>query len=131
VQTTKPEDVVQYKGPPQITPNPPPPPAPKGPPTITRPDWIRLPDTSDLDRYYPPAAKERGTEGRATQDCVVTVSGTLRECRVVSETPAGQGFGAASIKISSRFKMRPQTSDGQPVGGAHVAVPIRWTLTGG
>jgi protein TonB len=115
---------------PVLAPPPPAPPAPPRPSVITNPQWIRLPDASDLDRYYPPQAKEAGIEGRATVNCVVKEDGTLTSCEVVSEEPAGKGFGSATVRAASRFKMRPKTVDGQPVGGAHVNVPMRWRLNG-
>ena len=46
--------------------------------------------------------------------------------------PTGQlsspGFGQASLRLTSRFRMRPQTRDGAPVGGARVTIPITWQL---
>jgi TonB family protein len=111
-----------------ITPSPPPPSRPDRPSVITSPDWLRLPDGSDLERYYPAGAKEFGVEGRATVDCQVTAAGTLIDCRVVSEEPADAGFGGATLRLTSRFKMRPLTKDGVSVDGAHVVVPVRWRL---
>jgi protein TonB len=111
-------------------PAPPAPPAPKRPAVISRPDWIHRPDGSDFVRYYPPQAMERGTEGHATIECTVTESGSLTGCSVASETPSGAGFGSASLRIASKFRMRPQTADGAPVGGARVTIPITWKLAG-
>jgi protein TonB len=128
IQAVKKEERKEYTQPPVVVAAPPPP-APHVA-VITNPQWIRLPDTSDLDRYYPPAAKERGTEGRATVECTVKDDGTLTNCEVVSEEPSGAGFGSATVRAASRFKMRPKTVDGAPVGGARVRVPLRWKLSG-
>ena len=131
VETVKKEDRVEYQGPPQITQSPPPPPAPPAPPrpsVITNPDWVSRPSGSDLARFYPPRAAEREIGGRVVLSCTVTESGSLSACSVQSEDPPGQGFGQASLRLTSRFRMRPQTRDGAPVGGARVTIPITWQL---
>ncbi|HWE45854.1 MAG TPA: energy transducer TonB [Caulobacteraceae bacterium] len=116
--------------PPVVIQTPPPPPKPHAPPVITSPDWIRKPSSEDLDRYYPTGAKEQGKEGSATVECTVKEDGTLTDCSVISESPAGAGFGNATVKAAGRFKMRPKTVDGSPVGGARVRIPLRWQLSG-
>lgn len=74
---------------------------------------------------------ENEVQGSTRISCTVTEAGSLTGCTVLSETPSGQGFGAAAVRMSREFRMRPQTRDGAPVGGATVVVPQRWSLTGG
>jgi protein TonB len=95
---------------------------------ITRPDWLSRPDGSDLERYYPDRAREDGVSGRASMRCTVTARGTLTGCRVLSESPAGAGFGAATLRTASRYRMRPQQENGQPVEGGSVTIPVVWQL---
>jgi protein TonB len=48
------------------------------------------------------------------------------DCAVVSETPAGWGFGAAAVAIARDHRMAPATQDGRPVEGRYrMAVPFR------
>lgn len=100
---------------------------PPRPAMITNPDWLQRPSGADLARYFPPRALERGVSGHVVLGCAVTESGALTACGVTDETPAGEGFGQASLRLTSHFRMRPQTRDGAPVGGARVNIPITWT----
>jgi protein TonB len=103
-------------------------PPPPRPTVITQPDWIRRPNADDLAQYYPDRAQRLGVAGSAELACTVTQQGTLTECSVANEEPSDQGFGTAALKMTRLFKMRPQTRDGQPVGGAKINIPIRFQL---
>jgi protein TonB len=71
-----------------------------------------------------------GKEGQATITCSVKANGTVENCNIDSESPEGMGFGNAAVRLSKLFKMKPQTSDGQPVEGAKVSIPIAFKLAG-
>ena len=119
-----------------VLPAPPMPPAPlvvsvPAPPRsqqITQPEWISKPSGADLARYYPQRAQRLGIEGEAVIGCTVDRSGRLAACSVMRRSPARHGFGAAALKMSRAFRMRPMTRDGTPVAGGKVAIPIRFAL---
>lgn len=133
VSVTKEGDysIREYIGPPVIIPGPPPPPAPPPPSrttVITNPNWVVRPDGAALIHMYPREAMAQGIEGQATIECDVLNDGRLHGCVIVNETPAGYGFGEATLRAAILFRMSPQTRDGVAVGGARVRIPLSWRL---
>jgi protein TonB len=115
--------------PPAITAPPPQAPAGAKPPhIITNPQWLKRPNGGDFSNLYPRKALRAGISGHTSMECVIKRDGTLTACRILSETPAEMGFGAAELRLAGQFKMRPQTLDGMPVSGAKVVIPIAWKV---
>ncbi|HWE45955.1 MAG TPA: energy transducer TonB [Caulobacteraceae bacterium] len=92
-------------------------------PVILNPTWLTKPDAAAMSRFYPTGAIAGGIEGTATLHCIVTVSGTLTNCTVVSETPPRYGFGNAAKHLAPYFRMKPKTVD-----GAEVTIPIKFSI---
>ncbi len=91
---------------------------------ITNPDYLARPDGVYLAKKYPQLAS--GPPGQVKLECIVTVDGRLDACRIVEESPGGRGLGAAALDWASRQKMKPQTLDGVPRGGAHITTSLRF-----
>jgi protein TonB len=115
-ETVDKEDRQEYTGPPQITQAPPPPPAPPAPPrppVITSVQWGVRPNPE-----FPERAQSRGIEsGTVRLTCVVGSDGRPIDCSVVSEDPAGAGFGSAALSSMRRARFSPRTVDGVAEGG--------------
>lgn len=78
----------------------------------------------DIGAYYPDRAARLEIEGRVVLDCEVLETGFLTNCQVIEETPPDFEFGAAALRMSRLFRMKPMTRDGVPVAGAKVKVPL-------
>lgn len=88
-------------------------------------DWLKAPRAEDIAAVWPSAALKEGIGGKAIISCVVTVTGTLRACRAIQEEPAGSGFGAAGVALSSQFLMKPALKGGVPVESV-VSIPVQF-----
>lgn len=84
------------------------PPPPSRPPVVVEADWARRPSPE-----FPERAQSRGFEsGEVTMSCVVERDGTPTNCSVISEDPAGAGFGQAALSSMRRARFSPRTVDG-------------------
>lgn len=111
---------VSDEGAPAVRPAPPAPPA-----VINNPAWIRQPSADQLMRAYPDRALRAEVGGVAAMSCLVQPSGRVSDCRVVSETPGGYGFGRAAEGLSRYFQISPRTVDGAAVG-SRVNISLRF-----
>lgn len=98
------------------------------PAVIVNPRLIARPTPEQLRRAYPTRAMAGGVEGSAVMQCEINARGGLTACSVLSETPAGQGFGRAAQQLSRHFRVSPRTVDGQATEGARVNIPLTFRL---
>ncbi len=96
-------------------------------PVVVAPDWTSIPTAENLGEAFPGFAADAGIAGRTRLKCELAISGVLENCRVASESPAGLGFGAAAISLSSEFRAEPASRNGVPVR-SQVTFPLRFAL---
>jgi TonB family protein len=106
-----------------------PPPAQAVERTVTSPAWITGFDRKAAPKLFPPEAVASGlTSGRGVARCVVAADGALTQCAPEAAEPAGLGFSEAAAKLASTMKMNLWSTDGAPVEGGVVHIPIRLNL---
>lgn len=87
------------------------------------PAWAKPPRPKASD--YPQDALDAGVSGVATVTCTAEPSGRVSGCWVIEENPSQYGFGDAAIDIVSRGRMRPFSSEFEPV---EFAIRIPFTV---
>lgn len=92
----------------------------KGPPirhpgVITLPTVASLPTREALLAFHPRTHGGPATAGYADLDCLALVNQHVTDCHVVSESPIGQGFGAAASSLSRLVLVFPGADDGNPI----------------
>lgn len=88
------------------------------------PRIVRGPSQADLARAYPAQARPAGRPGGAQLRCRIRSDTRLAHCRVMSEEPAGQGFGAAALEASAYFRFTPAIRDGRPVEDGEITIGV-------
>jgi TonB family protein len=78
--------------------------------------------------FYPAAARAAGVEGQATLRCSRTEHLGLVRCSLVSETPAGQGFGAAALAMAALSPDNPKVDMPELKTAASADLVLRFTL---
>jgi len=93
---------------------------------LDRPHWLRLPTGDDFANFYPEAAARADLSGQAVLSCRFDAKGRLADCQVLGESPRGQNFGDAALRLATRFQAPPEACNGQPVEGHQITIPIRF-----
>ncbi len=99
-------------------------------PADAAPDFqIQGPDPQYYARYRPDSMGNLPA-GRVVLLCNISAANVLTDCKIKSETPAGLGYGKASLRLAPHFIIiRPAgwKSTGQP---EPVEVPVNWAAHG-
>lgn len=93
--------------------------------------FIEGPTSRQIADAAPAAARRARVDGMVTLRCIIGLDSRLENCRVVSETPPGMGFGEAAVRVAtSRFRFSPPTRNGRPVAGTEMPLGIQFNLGG-
>jgi hypothetical protein len=95
-------------------------------PAPAQPTQRQAPDPALV--YYPPAAKAAGVEGQAVLSCGHDEHLAVKRCTLVSETPVGQGFGAAALAMAAQSPDNPKVNLPDELAKPPEQVTIRFTL---
>jgi len=79
--------------------------------------------------YYPAAAKAAHVEGQAVIRCRRDAHLALTGCTLVSESPAGQGFGAAALAMAAKSPPNPKVTMPDAAAAAPEEATVRFQLT--
>lgn len=77
---------------------------------------ISAPTDAQIARLHP-AGSGRRDSGEARVTCRIRLDTRLEACRVLSESPAGQGFGQAAMNAAALYRFQPPSRDGLPQEG--------------
>ena len=93
-------------------------------PVVGKPTWASIPSDRQISAAFG-QLKVTGT-ARVRLTCVVQPGGTVSDCAVVSEAPAGAGLGAAALSLAPAFRLSTWTTEGLPVVGGTIGIPLRY-----
>ena len=98
-------------------------------PMIAEPIWQKAPSFADMDAAWPRRAKAEF--GHVSMRCGFTEEGYLHRCKIITETPGGQGFGkAAKEVVAPGFQLRVPPERTAQIAKAFVNLPVRFTNPG-
>lgn len=73
------------------------------------------------------AAVIQSEQGTAVVDCRVTKAGFMRDCKVVSESPADANVGAFALKLAKGFHVEPGD---RRIKGGRIRIPLQFKMPG-
>lgn len=103
-------------------------------PPLTKPQWRGTPSGAEFGASVPKEAARRAVAAgvsavTVTLACVAAPDGTLVDCAVESESPAGYDFGPAALSLAPKFRMQVWSGEGLPIAGRPVKIPLRYGLS--
>jgi protein TonB len=92
--------------------------------SLGQPDWIVKPTGWEMQEVNPYRAMADHVSGGATIACLVNARKRAHDCVVIRESPGNYGFGAAALKLSVLFRIKPPMYNGAPRYDVRVRIPV-------
>lgn len=92
----------------------------------TPPRFLRGPSQGQIRDAHPRRALAARRSGVAIINCRIQLDTRLNACRVVSESPSGEGFGEAGLSVVSYYRFQPPTRNGRPLDDQGVTVTVEF-----
>lgn len=86
------------------------------------PVWTAQASSQKIRAAFPKGATE---SGYVVLDCAVATDGKLVDCKVIKETPAGQGFGAAALNLVTYERVKTKDQAGASTVGRRLRTGFR------
>jgi TonB family protein len=87
-----------------------------------------MPSAQQVATAYPERANRERVQGTGRVTCTVAANGSLTNCEVASEDPAGYGFAQATLSLTNRFRLR---MPGPVAAGGSLVLPMSFRLPAG
>ncbi|HLZ75807.1 TonB family protein [Phenylobacterium sp.] len=95
-----------------------------GQPVIGKAQWAALPNGQDTVAAFGKVVATGTAHARLA--CTVQQGGSVADCSVQSEDPAGTGVGQAALGLSPHFRLTTWTAEGLPTVGGTINIPLRY-----
>jgi hypothetical protein len=86
--------------------------------------WTAVPSVEDTKAAFGKVALTG--PARAGLTCMVQSGGSVSECKVTREDPAGRGVGDAALALTPNFRLSTWTTEGLPTVGGTIDIPLRY-----
>ncbi|KRA61856.1 hypothetical protein ASD79_07055 [Caulobacter sp. Root655] len=92
---------------------------------VLDPPWTSTPSSTQVRAAWPADAKG-ATTGQVALRCELNKAGGLTSCEVLSEIPAGKGFGKAARSLAPAFQVAFAPDQAKTLGSYTVDVPFHF-----
>ncbi len=98
------------------------------PQCFVMPKYLTVPSNGDAAKAYPKGAIDDEIEGRVDVECQWIATGRVTNCRVVSENPPGNDFGAATVALFQDYLVVDVAAMGPPQANTWFRAQWKWYL---